>query len=723
MKRFCLFLFLLASFGSYAQKTYVSRITSGHGDSTDVATSIAVDPAGNTYTGGYSGSLTLQIGDTTLQNTNWVGQYANLFLYKADPAGKVLWALGSNGDGSEYITHVVYDPYAGGSIYVCGYYQSRFMDFGPYRVDNLYHNGKTNSDVFIARCNLQGQVQWMKRISGKYNERTGQLAADGQGHVYLCGWSNSKQLVQGNDTLPDSTASSKFFLTKMNSNGSFAWTKQYPIPAIVGTPVLSYDAAGSGSLLLSSNFIGSVSIGTDTLKAVTPYDEDVFVARIDTAGNRVWLQGIAGSRDDRVAGVLVSGNHYYVSGAMESDTMFLGSTMLKRRGRFSDIFLAKYTSSGSVVWAKSYGADTPAYAYQAVYAMAGNGNGDIFLGGGYEGYGLVAGQDTLRIDSGFSMLLLKARPDGSLAWGKVLGGDYRNANSGMTELAVDAHGNLHFSGVFYSRAFYWGKDSLLNTYQGKREIGDFISGKYCLNLPDVHISSSGPACKGRPVTLAAAPGLRYRWNTGDTTATVSLLPDTNRTYSVVLTTPGGCTDTAYQQLNVYPLPVPVTIAGDTLVTRTDSRLYVTATSDSSTRQWIFDKGTGSSTGDSITITWNQTGTTQLKLVEMSNKGCTGDTARLNITIMPLTSVAEALQQASPVQVYPNPSAGRLSFRNEETYRCTVEVYSPEGRIVDRFTMEAGGMYSADYSHLAAGVYQVRMSNGEAVNRQKLVIAR
>lgn len=61
-------------------------------------------------------------------------------------------------------------------------------------------------------------------------------------------------------------------------------------------------------------------------------------------------------------------------------------------------------------------------------------------------------------------------------------------------------------------------------------------------------------CMGSSVTLTASGGVSYLWNTGQTTASITVSPVVNTTYVVTVTTPEGCTGTATAQVIVHPLP-------------------------------------------------------------------------------------------------------------------------------------------------------------------------
>ncbi len=67
-------------------------------------------------------------------------------------------------------------------------------------------------------------------------------------------------------------------------------------------------------------------------------------------------------------------------------------------------------------------------------------------------------------------------------------------------------------------------------------------------------------CQGRTINLTAKGGGTYLWNTGDTTASISVKPDTLTTYSVTVTGSGNCSATDSTIITVAKTPV-VTMSG------------------------------------------------------------------------------------------------------------------------------------------------------------------
>jgi gliding motility-associated-like protein len=78
-------------------------------------------------------------------------------------------------------------------------------------------------------------------------------------------------------------------------------------------------------------------------------------------------------------------------------------------------------------------------------------------------------------------------------------------------------------------------------------------------------ATAGPAstiCNGQTASLSASGGGSYSWSTGATSASISVAPSSNASYSVVVFA-GSCIDTAFVTVAVLPVPVAA-VSGATI---------------------------------------------------------------------------------------------------------------------------------------------------------------
>ncbi|MCC6460614.1 MAG: SprB repeat-containing protein, partial [Saprospiraceae bacterium] len=148
------------------------------------------------------------------------------------------------------------------------------------------------------------------------------------------------------------------------------------------------------------------------------------------------------------------------------------------------------------------------------------------------------------------------------------------------------------------------------------------------SLPPAAISGPGEICLGASATLTASGGGTYAWNTGLTTAAISVSPAITTTYTVTVTSAAGCTKTATKTVIVNSLPDPA-ISGPS-ATCAGTTITLTA-SGGGTYSW----STGVTT-TSINVT--PVSSTSYTVTVTNSKNCT-DTAVKSVTVNPLPNAA------------------------------------------------------------------------------------
>ena len=112
------------------------------------------------------------------------------------------------------------------------------------------------------------------------------------------------------------------------------------------------------------------------------------------------------------------------------------------------------------------------------------------------------------------------------------------------------------------------------------------------DIPTANAGDDAEICQGSTVTLAAEGGSSYQWNTGETTQSIEVSPDTTTTYSVEVFN-NGCSDT--DEVVVFVNDIPTANAGDDVVLNEGESTLLTATGGDS---YLWSTG---ATTSSITV--------------------------------------------------------------------------------------------------------------------------
>jgi gliding motility-associated-like protein len=171
---------------------------------------------------------------------------------------------------------------------------------------------------------------------------------------------------------------------------------------------------------------------------------DTFIAKYTSAGALIWAKTIGGSGTDQVNSMTVDINgNAIISGQYSSPTMAVGSTTLQNNGEWNS-FVVKINTNGGFVWAKSIGGSSTDYGAH----IESDSQGNIIQNVRYTSSSITVGANTYGSPSGsFNGITIKYDPTGNVVWAINL------ADSGDSESIFgefDSQNNVvitgHFSG-------------------------------------------------------------------------------------------------------------------------------------------------------------------------------------------------------------------------------------------------------------------------------------
>lgn len=175
-----------------------------------------------------------------------------------------------------------------------------------------------------------GQAQWTRIYGGpSYNHFNCIVAAAGDGYFAAGSTGSWGSLGWGSSTL------SSIYLVRTDSIGKMIWQK----------------TIGNGSHSLVARRMVIVQNGdlfvAGNAKTSLYGNDDIFVAKLDTSGNLIWINFYGTVNDFETIGDIVEdGNDLVVSGSV-NQTSSLGTG--------ADITIFKVSNSGSLIWTKTYG--------------------------------------------------------------------------------------------------------------------------------------------------------------------------------------------------------------------------------------------------------------------------------------------------------------------------------------------------------------------------------
>ncbi|MES2593083.1 MAG: PKD domain-containing protein [Bacteroidota bacterium] len=311
---------------------------------------------------------------------------------------------------------------ANGNTYTTGYFTSS-ATFGT---TTLNSSGIT--DIFITKINNLGVYEWAVKAGGTGSDRALSIKADAAGNNYITGFFYGTATF-GNQTITSSGAQD-IFIAKYDNAGVLLWVKNAGgSNADIGNGI---NVDNAGNVIVTGEFAGTANFGGIPLTSL--YNStDVFTAKLDAAGNFLWVKKGSATLTDRGLDVAcdVSGN-IYVTGQY-SDTITFDVPHLNTLNNV--IFLVKYNSSGQEQWFREIGGGT----MNNVSGIAIDPSSNVYLTGNFTGGVIFFGTPNVTLTNTYSNRIFIAKYDSNanLQWAYSDGSsnDFTSKN-----LTVDASG-------------------------------------------------------------------------------------------------------------------------------------------------------------------------------------------------------------------------------------------------------------------------------------------
>ena len=200
----------------------------------------------------------------------------------------------------------------------------------------------------------------------------------------------------------------------------------------------------SGNSYVTGYFYGTASFGSTTL--TSSGDIDIFVAKLDSSGNWLWVKQAGGTSDDYGLGIATdSSGNSYVTGYFRGTASF-GNTTLTSSGQ-DDIFVAKLDSNGNWLWAKKAGGTNN----DEGRSIAIDSSGNSYVTGYFYSVTASFGSITLTSSGSYDIFVAKLDSSGNWLWVKQAGGNYWDMGY---SIAIDSSGNSYVTGYFEGTASF-----------------------------------------------------------------------------------------------------------------------------------------------------------------------------------------------------------------------------------------------------------------------------
>jgi hypothetical protein len=300
---------------------------------------------------------------------------------------------GSKNESAQAVTKTTDGGYA-----ILGYTQSKDGD--------ITNKSNESYDYWVIKYDTTNQLQWQKTYGGSGDDRGADLVQTSDGGYAVIGKSKSNDFdVSENAGFDD------FWITKLTENGAISWEKTYGF-AGSDTPNSIIQTNDNGFLLTGVLDV-SASNGQgnrQTTMSQRHAGGDYWVIKLNANGEREWSNYYGGSfTDTAYDAIQTEDDDYIIAGSSDSNDVDISNT----NGGY-DYWVIKISSTGSLIWEKSFGGSE----IDEARAICQTSDGNYLIVGDTRSDDL----DVSQTNGAADLWLIKITPEGTLLWEKTMGG-------------------------------------------------------------------------------------------------------------------------------------------------------------------------------------------------------------------------------------------------------------------------------------------------------------
>jgi len=322
------------------------------------ATTLTFDNSGNLIIGGfYQGGVDFDPGPSGAYNSSLGGK--NGFILKLDVNGNFITVYTFAG----YMSMIFeLEVSSSNQIYALGNFNV-YSDFDPSPSSHALTTDGTEQ-AFITKLGSNGEFLWAKKFGAPGSFSPVELGINSSHDIIIAGY------IQNTcDLNPDTLISNDFVsngsndvaYSKLDSNGIYQFAYSF---GDTGNDYLQdMEIDSSNNIILSGHY----SLNPDFDPGINTYFQpanslwDIFIMKINNAGNLIWCRQIGGEGDDYVGKTVIDNNNNIYLNGVSGNGIDLNPNPYLQNLLLNSIyhkFIIRLDPNGNLVWSRNFTSDS-----------------------------------------------------------------------------------------------------------------------------------------------------------------------------------------------------------------------------------------------------------------------------------------------------------------------------------------------------------------------------
>ncbi|HMX04185.1 MAG TPA: T9SS type A sorting domain-containing protein [Chitinophagales bacterium] len=703
----------------HAQIININWQQTAGGTATDGVYKMAPTSDGGVITGGYTYS---GVSGNKTDGTYGMGDY---WVVKYDASGNLQWQKTYGGTGYDKLEDIVQTSDGG---YLLGGYSNSPVSGN--KTEGLISG---SIDIWVIKIDAAGTIVWQNDIGGNQSDYLGSISETADGGCIVGAYSSSP--ISGDKT-EGSKGLTDYWIIKLNSTGAISW--QNTIGGSASDYCFNAAQTADGGYLISGDSNSPVSFDKTESYTGVSANNDIWLLKLDAAGNIIWQNVIGGTGTEACFEMCVTTDGGAILAAQSDSPISGDKTENTISGLVGDMdfWAVKVSSLGAVQWDNTLGGTAADYCHGLTlmpdggYALAGYtlspAGGDITVGSflGTSDYWVV-----------------RLAADGTKLYDRTLGGsgteycyDLTTANDG--KLIVGGTSSSSISGDKTSANYgvydFW-IVKLSDACYPSIEICNAIDDD-CDGLTDdgvvetISIAAGGATivCQGTPVVLTAThTGTSLQWkkngvNIGGATGITYSATQTGN-YSCTTTSACGTATSSSISVTVNKNPKATISAGGPTSFCAGGSVTLTETPSAGCSYQWYQGATPIAGATSTSYVVTTAGNYKCRVTKIAT-GCFKNSNGILVTV-PCREGEELLMQIdNGFALYPNPASENVHIDLIDNINPGTELIITDamGNIVLKQQV-IESTFDVSISLLPSGMYVARIINGQQLHSKTMII--